>query len=369
VIIILAMKEINFIYLHTNIIPVLLLKKRTIFFALVLSLISSYPSYSQPDSLFISDEIIRIELKSDFSAILKDMISEPVEHDAELIYYQKKGKSVSMPVKLEVRGNFRRNPENCDFPPLFVSFFPEAINNTVFENQERLKLVTPCDDDIDVVDEYIIYKMYNVVSPVSLKARLVKIRYIDTSTGDKLFDRYSFFIEDKDRAAKRNGLKEKDRFVTPFGVNQENLKKMAMFQYMIGNKDWFVSSRQNIIIMNPKDTTLLPYAVPYDFDFSAFVNAHYTKPKNIPADAIPDRRTYKGICYTEKEFREIFSFFIEIRRDLEHVIMGNRVLPHAFKIQLIDYIGSFYETIDDPEAIRKEFQSTCETKKDYNIFD
>jgi hypothetical protein len=103
--------------------------------------------------------------------------------------------------------------------------------------------------------EYTIYKMYNQVTDLSMKVRLVKILYFDTSLGKKLFKKYSFFIEDKERVAERNDAFDKDRFLTPFDLNSDNFKKLSFFQYMIGNRDWFITSRKNIDIIQPNDTT------------------------------------------------------------------------------------------------------------------
>jgi hypothetical protein len=322
---------------------------------------------SETGRLFQSDEIIHLELRSDFGTLQKDRLDNPVYRDAELIYHLHHEKPVKLSVKIMVRGNFRLKPENCDFPPLFVNFKKEEVKNTLFENQNRLKLITPCHDDEDVVEEYIVYKMYNLVSVVSLKARLVKILYFDTVTNKKIFEKYSFFLEDKDAAAARHGMKETNRFITPFNVNADEYKKMSVFQYMIGNKDWFITSRKNIILMQPEDSTLAPYAVPYDFDFAGFVNAFYTKPRGVPDEYLADRRLYKGLCYSEKEFVEIRKYFRELRPEFVALIKSMKMLPRINRNFLISYIDHFYRLAEDMGSLRNEFLSTCETRKDYNL--
>ncbi len=164
------------------------------------------------DSLFRSDEIIRMELRSDFSAIQEERTENPEYHDGELIYYTPGAEPVRLSVKVMARGNFRLNPANCNFPPLFVDFKKNEVTGTVFENQNRLKLVTPCQLEEDLIDEYAIYKLYNQVTDLSLKVRLVKILYFDTGIKKKLFEKHSFFIEDKDHAAERNNLLKRTGF-------------------------------------------------------------------------------------------------------------------------------------------------------------
>ncbi len=151
---------------------------------------------SKTDSLFLSDDVIKMELRTDFSTIEKDRAGNPIYHDGELIYSSPDGETKKLSVQIRARGNFRRNPANCNFPPLFVNFKKSEVKNTIFDNQDRLKLVTPCQGEEDLVEEYTVYKMYNQVTDMSLKVRLVKIQYFDTSLDKKLFEKYSFFLED-----------------------------------------------------------------------------------------------------------------------------------------------------------------------------
>lgn len=342
--------------------------KKSIYLLTILFFANSL-SAAKVDSLFVSDEVIKIELRSDFTAIQKDRSENPEYHDCELIYYSPDGKDVKLSVKIMARGNFRRDPKHCDFPPLFVNFKKSEVKHTIFENQNRLKLVTHCIYEEDLIEEYLLYKIYNLITDLSLQVRLARITYFDTALDKKLFIKYSFFIEDKDHAAERNNAIEKDRFLTPFVLNQENYKRLSFFEYMIGNKDWYVSSRKNIIIMQPSDTTQPPCAVPYDFDFSGFVNASYTKPKGISEDLLVERRVWKGICYTLSEIQEVGKYYQNLRPAFEAVIKRQKLISMYDKTQLLDYISQFCKIINDDNLIKQEFMTTCETKRDYNISD
>jgi hypothetical protein len=319
------------------------------------------------DTLFKSDEVVNIELRSDFSAIQKDRIENPLYHDGELIYKDSKGKVVRLTVKVMARGDFRRSPENCSFPPLALNFKKNEVKNTLFDNQDKLKLVTPCQFDRDVIEEYLIYKMYNKVTELSFNVRLVKILYFDTGIGKKLFEKYSFFIEHDEQVAERNNAVQIDKFITPFDVDKESFKRLALFQFMIGNKDWFVTSRRNVILLQPKDSLLPPYVVPYDFDFASFVNAAYTKPKRVPDEYLEDRRQYKGLCYTVAEFREAFDFYNSLRPSFESIIRKMKIVPMPDRETNISYIDVFYEIISSTNMVKEKFLDVCETRKDYNL--
>ena len=324
-------------------------------------------SAGEPDTLFRSDEVVRIELRADFSALQNDREGVPEYRKGELVYYDENGDPVHLNVKLMVRGNFRRDPTICSFPPLWVNFKKNEVGNTLFDNQDKLKLVTACESDQDVIKEYTAYKLYNEVTDLSMKVRLAKILYFDTSDNKKLFEKYSFFLEDKDKVAERNGLEAKDRFLTPFDLESESFRTLAVFQYLIGNKDWYVTSRKNIIIMQSDDFTKPPYAVPYDFDLSGLVDADYSKPEGVPDYMLASKRIYKGICYTEDEFNNTFGLYLELKPRFESIISNQTLLSKNVRKEIIRYIDQFYKVIENQYLFNQEFYSSCQTRKDYNL--
>lgn len=319
------------------------------------------------DSLFRSEEIIRLELSSDFSAIEKGRTGDPQYYDGELTYFPDGGEPVRFSVKVMARGHFRRNPEVCSFPPLLVNFKGKEVKNTIFDNQDKLKLVTPCQDEEDVIEEYMVYKMYNQVTDMSMKVRLAKILYYDTSAGKKLFEKYSFFVEDKDHVAKRNEAIIRERFLTPFELEKEKYKKMVLFEYMIGNKDWYVTSRKNVVIMQSEDPVIELEAVPYDFDLSGLIDAAYSKPAGVPEYLLADKRVYRGLCYTSDEFKDTFEFYRKLKPVFESVINSQELIPKYNRKQLIRYIDKFYSVINNDQLFKSEILKVCQTMKDYNI--
>ena len=53
---------------------------------------------------------------------------------------------------------------------------------------------------------------------------------------------------------------------------------LGVFQYFIGNTDWWMPRRHNIAVLTVEDST---YAVPFDFDLSGAVDAPYAKPLRV----------------------------------------------------------------------------------------
>lgn len=317
----------------------------------------------EPDTLFRSDEVIKMELRSDFSGIIGDRTEFQEYQDAELIYFLKGRKPVSIRVMIMARGNFRRNPDNCAFPPLFINFRNGEVRKTIFENQEKIKLVTPCQDEKDLIEEYTIYKMYNRVTDMSLRARLVKMLYFDTGENRRLFERYSFFLEDPDRAALRVKAKVSSIIPDPAELDRENYKKMSVFQYMIGNIDWNIGLKKNIIILKPEDPSKQPYAVPYDFDFSAYVDAGYSVTSGTSEDITKTRRVYQGICFNQYELISTLDLYRKLRVSFESIIQNQKYLQNTDKKKLIRFLDDFYSQIDNDQLIRQVFSGTCQTIK------
>ncbi len=338
-------------------------------FLLVLTNVKGSVPAGKPDTLFLSDEILNIELRSDFTAIRADTSEDPVFYDGRLIYHEPGGKTKKFQVKVRARGDFRRNPEICSFPPIMVNFKKKEVRNTIFEGEDKLKLVTPCQREEDVLEEFLIYRMYNLVTPMSYKVRLAKIRYYDNATEEELFERYSFFIEDDDRLAERFNAKKFEGFLTPFDLDRENFMFMSVFEYLIGNKDWFISSRRNVTILRPDDTTKALYVVPYDFDFASLIDASYTKPRNVQERYLSTRRVFKGLCYTREEFEKTFQTFRNLKPVFESLFNVEELISRYTRNRNLYYLDEFYETIHDEELFRKEFLETCETRKMYNLPD
>lgn len=336
-----------------------------VLFFLVPLLYSPVSFAGKPDSLFLSDELLIMDLRTDFGAILRNRTSDAEYQEGEIRYYFNGKKGEWIPVRVSPRGNFRLRPENCSFPPLLLNFRKEDVKNTLFEKQDKLKLVTPCQMEKEVIEEYLIYKMYNSVTGLSLKTRLALIRYYDTAADTLMFVKYSFFIEDKDRAAERLDAKVTEQTVTPFDIDYDNFKKLSFFQYIIGNKDWHVSIRKNVLIMQPDDKSKMPFAVPYDFDFSGLVNAAYSNPKGVRPDDPKERRLFKGLCYSEEEIKKLGEFYRELKPGFRHLIRKAILVPSEEKYEMLNFLDESYAVFRSRYLIKEEIYKNCEKEEYY----
>jgi len=323
------------------------------------------------DSLFQSDELLNIELHADFTAILdtrwfEDSVrgGETEYYDAT-IYYGEEGNKVEIPLRVKARGQFRRNPAYCRFPPLSLNFKKKEVKNTLFDGQDKIKMVTVCQTEPEVVKEYIVYKMYNLITDWSFNVRLINVLYYNTAKDKKFNEKIGFLIEENDKVAKRHDAKVIAKHHFPFDLDPDNEAKVSMFQFMIGNPDWFYTTGQNMDIMHPKDTTLAPRAVPYDFDYSEFVNAAYTKPAGVPDEFLAKKKIFKGMCLSDESLHEVIEYYNMMKPKFMDIINNNEYLPKYAKKECERYLDDFYTIINTQDLLQTEVLDTCFTRKDY----
>lgn len=315
-----------------------------------------------PAPLFASSEPLTITLEADFRTLVKDRGEDKVEHPGKLTYLDANGAPVTVPVDLRTRGNFRLKPSTCRFPPIRLDFPKKQMVGTIFEGQDKVKLVTHCQDrdsyEQYTVHEHFIYRIYNLVSPLSLRVRLARLTYVDTSGEDDPFTRYGFMIEHIDALAERAWMKVTDTLnVHPATTDYRLTGVMDVFQYMIGNTDWSTYAQHNIELLRDQQGKL--YAVPYDFDWSGLISTPYAKPNPRLDIRTVRQRVYRGFCRPPEQFELAFGPFRE-QRDAIYALYDE--LPDLEPKQLkrvIEYIDEFYETLDDPKKVEREFVEKC----------
>jgi hypothetical protein len=318
-----------------------------------------------PMSLFHSDEPLYLTLSMDLEAVFSNREAEDY-HRAEISYINAAGEKINVPLKICVRGDFRKDYKNCDFPPLRLNFEDTTVMNTIFEGQDKIKLVTHCRSKLNlyeqnVLKEYLAYKLYNLVSDVSYAVRLVQMTYADVKGKFDTLQKMSFLIEPTGQMARRNGCsKLKISNIHQTRTNQEKTDVMAVFQYMIGNTDWSVWAQHNIILLK-EDTSTVPVAVPYDFDWAGLVNPPYA----VPAEFLPIEnvriRLYRGFCKSDEELQPALEAFRKHKDDIYQTCNSTPYMsPNELK-RTLKYMDGFFKVIENPKKVESEFHRKCRT--------
>lgn len=329
------------------------------------SLNLSFSNAQKVDSVkfFAEEAIIQMTLTTDIPKMQKEK-GENMFQEASVSLRFPDSTLIEETVTVAPRGHFRR--EYCSIPPILVDF--SNTGSPRLSSLGKLKLVIGCgangNDEQLVLREYLIYKIYNLLEDKSFRVRLLKVNYRDTKNKVKPFSQYAFLIEDdKDMAKRNNCIKKPKPSYQTESTDRALMTKVAVFEYMISNGDWSVPVNHNIrLIFDKYNNAALPYAVPYDFDHSGFVNASYATPNELLGTETVKERAYRGFPRTMDELKATFEVFNSKKADIIGLINNNSLLQSRNKKELVDYLNEFYDTINDKRQVQNIFIDNARTK-------
>ena len=118
---------------------------------LILALAPLFTSASDavPTSLFTDLEPLELILQMDMQKVLNDKSEDPEYSPAFLIQTLGDNDIQTYNIKIKARGRTRRIYDVCKFPPLKINFVKKSTKNTVFEGQDKIKMVTHCQESED----------------------------------------------------------------------------------------------------------------------------------------------------------------------------------------------------------------------------
>jgi hypothetical protein len=215
-----------------------------------------------------------------------------------------------------------------------------------------------------LLKEYLIYKMYNLLTEKSFRVRLISLTYEDSKGNKKPLVQDAFFVENVDAMAKRNKCKEVNNSKTNTELtDRKQMTLVNLFEYMIGNTDWSVPNNHNIkLIKSKKDSLSRPYSVPYDFDYAGLVNADYAVPDPIMNIESVVTRVYRGFARTVEELNEAIDVFNKQKTNMYALINNFQSLSSRNKSDMTRYLDDFYKTINRPSDVRHEFIDNARTQ-------
>ena len=312
-------------------------------------------------AFFEEDQVINMDLSTD----LKKLVTTK-----QLDTYQPASVTIRFPdstvvtenIQLSARGEFRRT--NCFMPTMKLDFKNE---NSKLNSFKKLKLVCGCStgqaDERLVLREFLIYKVYNVLTDMSFRVRLLHINYSDTRGKMKSYSQYGFLIEDMGDMAKRNKCKEVEGpAFHPNLTNKPQMNLVDIFQYMIGNTDWSVPGFHNIKLMRSRQDTLsAPYVIPYDFDFAGLVNATYASPREELGITSVRERLYRGFPRNMTEIEVTLNIFREKREEITKLVNNFEILDSRSRKDFLKYMDDFYDMIDNKKQVERVFINGART--------
>jgi len=313
--------------------------------------------------LFQSDELIEMTIDFNMKEVLRDVGEDRTYHDASITYSNTDGQEITLPVRVRTRGHFRREPVNCNFPPIRLNFKKPETENTIFEGQDILKLVTHCRSrskqfEQFVIKEYLVYKLYNLFTEESYKVRIARITYEDSNGKKKPITKFGFFLEPTEQMIARNNAEKIEINIHQESTNKGKMMILCVFQYMVGNTDWSVQHFHNIVLIR-KDPLKPPVAVPYDFDWCGLVNAPYAVPApQLGIENVRQRRFW-GYCRPKEDYHAAFEVFMDKKPAIYELIENSPYINEKELKDVMSYLDQFYEIINDPRSIEYEFYQKC----------
>lgn len=317
----------------------------------------------RPARLFRATDSVVMSLTADFKTVLKDRDSMSTKrYPASLRFLGEKSDTVALDVQLGTRGHYRLRI--CSVPPLKVWFNREQTRGTVFGGEGSLKLTPHCQKSErytqNIYVEYAVYAMYNLITPISFRARLATITWQDPKDPGFTVTRPGFWTEDDDAMAARN----RGKILMQTGGHAEEMDAWQMavtdvFQYMIGNTDFSLSYLHNYRIVQT-DTSINFFPLAYDFDWSGLVDSPYARPDyRLPIKRVSDR-FYRGGCHTPEMLARVVEHFKAKKAEIYGTLTGIKGLDPKRLEQATEYLDEFFKMIDDPGAVKREFRRVCD---------
>ena len=315
-----------------------------------------------PPTFFDTEAPLTIALTANLKELRRDKAEVVPWRPATIAYAGTDSAPVKVPLKVRTRGIWRL--KTCEFPPLRLNFSTEAARGTLFQGLDKPKLVSYCRNS-DRFEQYVLqelqlYRIYQLLTPVSHKARLVRLAYTDSARGRVETTRYAILLEEpKAIAARLGGKVLEQKGAMPGDLEEFHDALVGVFQYFIGNTDFSTYGLHNVELLARPDGPVLPLA--YDFDFSGAVNASYaTVDPRLSVTRVRDR-LFRGFCTPHEAFTRVFALFNEkkpqiyaLYSDQVGSLMDRRVARETLK-----YFDEFYRTINDPRSARRNIIDAC----------
>ncbi len=337
------------------------------------TLLAAAPATAQTP-LFSENTDLQVVIDAPLNTIVRQATRNTDPHPGTLTVMGA-GEPQSLALELSARGLSRRTRGICTFPPLRIDFAEGVTRGTIMRGQNRLKLVTQCRNGSNyeqmIVLEYLAYRMFNEITPLSYRVRPLVVTYRDSAGRRGEETQFNFVIEDSDDLARRNNrLVELDvrsgevRFAQ---LNPRAATEYALFQFMIGNLDWDMvqgpeaeecchntrllassaASRENVI------------PAPYDFDSSGLVNAPYAVPPEQFGLNSVRQRYYRGVCRYNDQIPAAIATFQARREAINALIANETRLSDSRRQSTQRYIDEFYEIIANPSQVERQIINRC----------
>jgi hypothetical protein len=311
--------------------------------------------------LFDIEEPMDITLKFDIKSYQRGK-AKGKYLPVQLTYHVNDTMDINKKVKVKARGEFRR--DHCILPPFFINLKKAKIGNRYLDTISKVKIVTHCREsklyEQYLMKEYLAYKIYNEISPYSFRARLIRMKYIDTGRKNKETSSWAFMIEPEKMLAERLGVNSiKSDGVSMRYCDTLMMDVVALYMYMIGNADYSVTGRHNLKLIRRKDPVKpLPVPVPYDFDYAGIVNASYAIPsENLGITSVKERY-FLGLCRDDQQYLTAIDQIQRKKDNILEIVRSSPYLEEKNRKEMIKYLEEYFYDAEKSDKLLSSIKST-----------
>ena len=330
----------------------------------LLSILQGLNAQVKSTDFFDSEEVVSMRLEAPIATLKKYRNQETGWLEGMVHYETSDGERLSLNVKIEARGKFRRRRSTCNFPPYWLNFKKSEVMGTVFEGLDKVKVVSHCEEgrrsfEPYILTEYLTYKTFNLMTDRSYQVRLARIDYFDTDIQEEYGTFSAFFIEPNENLeARLSATQVKDKFVLPSRMNHRDVCIADMFQYFAGNTDFsfFAGDGVDECCHNAKVFAVGDAAdgltpIPYDFDMSGLIYAPYAEPDpNFELRSVR-QRLYRGIGVEHKILEDTMRLYLRKKKAVYALWEGSGLLEGLQRKRVMDFIDYFYETFENQDRV------------------
>jgi hypothetical protein len=312
-----------------------------------------------PMTLFRSDGMLDLVLEADFKKVFS-VTDDSTYFPATIKLKDFAGMERAVSIEIRTRGLTRRQGDVCRFPPLRLKFPKDEAQNTPFEGQKAIKLVTHCDRsgryEQNTIIEYLIYRAFNVLTDSSFRVRPATISYVYSDSRSDTLRRFAFFIErEKHLSDRMQGIEIEVDKIHPNRLDSLQSCLVDIFEYMIGNTDYSLYEQHNIILVGDPEKIHPFIPVPYDFDWSGMVSAPYAVPHPIMETEHVSERVYRGLRKPQPVVLKTIRLFNAKKPEIYRLFGDNELLDKEEKKRIVKYLDEFYWTINNERMVQSEF--------------
>lgn len=308
-------------------------------------------------SLFEEEDLLEVSLRFDVSKFVKKAERDQ-SIDGIMTMHFSQTDSLESKVTLKYRGQSRF--ERCRYPPTRITFKKPLYEVSDSGRIKKIKLVNQCQQGSIygdyVIREYLVYKLYNVLTDTSFRARLISLNFIDSENKRKTITQYGILIEPEGLIEKRlNMLAVKNKSLSQRHMYPSMIDKLAIFNYMVSNWDWSVPGQHNVSVFMSSKPELAGQGIPipFDFDLTGVVNADYAiPPPDLGIETNRDRM-FTGICRTREVYQGELMAFLEKKEEFFSVVTDFPYLSKAEKRDIIVFLDQFFDQLEKPRSLEK----------------